>query len=455
METPINLSKTASDPSPNAADTPAGSLPPGKKLRPLLHVEAAIQRLHQAGIAPSNISTAEKPLVSVMKDLICLGTHEVVAITRTLAQNENMNQLLSERAADVNVSDRHLDIVEAFNSIREDAAAMVKRAQSGKMTLRGKISERFMKMRRGTIHQRFQSIAKIATEVMRDTQKQLDVERAFAEAYRFMRLGIKEAQMMGQILRDRARSQMDDAREALRVAQEAVNQAPDADHRAILELARDEAQGVYLETDKRFQTAEDIYNNLTSAYIAGDVALTRLAQATDAKERVQRQAVSFFSTNQSVLTALATTITSVQGLNESQRTLRALKDGVNQSLGALADVGSQVQEAALKEGYTSGLDVEPIQKLVTAIVDYQERSHAIIREARAISAQNAEKLTHIAEEGRERLVQIIQRQALESTAPETVDTTRGLGYDADETLTTAGAQETLAALKAEVSRTPA
>ena len=62
-------------------------------------------------------------------------------------------------------------------------------------------------------------------------------------------------------------------------------------------------------------------DNLTVGYNTSEVIMARLMQTTSAKERVYQQSVSFFSTNESVLTALSASFTGMHGLHESTQTL--------------------------------------------------------------------------------------------------------------------------------------
>ena len=52
--------------------------------------------------------------------------------------------------------------------------------------------------------------------------------------------------------------------------------------------------------DKRYQIAKDLAENLSISYNTTEVVMARLRQITDAKERVYRQAVTFFGTNETV-----------------------------------------------------------------------------------------------------------------------------------------------------------
>ena len=126
---------------------------------------------------------------------------------------------------------------------------------------------------------------------------------------------------------------------------------PTPAERARLELARDEKLRALQNEERRYQIAKDLSDNLTVGYNTSEVIMARLMQTTSAKERVYQQSVSFFSTNESVLTALSASFTGLHGLHESTQTLNTMKEGVSQSLETLSEIGGKVQEEALKAGY--------------------------------------------------------------------------------------------------------
>src|SRR5690625_7702060 len=109
--------------------------------------------------------------------------------------------------------------------------------------------------------------------------------------------------------------------------------------RARLELARDERVRELQNVDARYQIAKDLSDNLTIGYNTSEVVMARLMQTNTAKQRVRQQAISFFSTNETVLTALTASFTGLHGLHESTRTLEAMKAGVSESLETGAEVG--------------------------------------------------------------------------------------------------------------------
>jgi hypothetical protein len=203
-----------------------------------------------------------------------------------------------------------------------------------------------------------------------------------------------------------AKARLDEASKALE-----TNTNTDQEAVAKLELARDQRLRELQDEDKRYQVAKDLAENLSVSYNTTEVIMARLVQSNEVKERVYSQAVTFFNTNETVFTALNASFTSLQGLHESTRTLEAMKEGVNQSLETLADVGGKVQEDALKAGYGPTLKAESVKKLVDAVVNYQDKSRALIAELRDLSTKNEQEISAAVEAGKRRLVELTKAGA--------------------------------------------
>ena len=135
--------------------------------------------------------------------------------------------------------------------------------------------------------------------------------------------------------------------------------------------------------------------------------MARLMQTTSAKERVYAQAVTFFSTNDSVLTALKASFTGMFGLHESTKTLDAMKEGMSKSLETLSEIGDKVQEAAVRSGYGPTIRADAVKKLVDSVVTFQERSTEIIAEMRKLSTQNSAEIRDAVEDGKKRIARLI------------------------------------------------
>ncbi len=173
-------------------------------------------------------------------------------------------------------------------------------------------------------------------------------------------------------------------------------------------MARDEKVRDLQNTEKRYQIAKDLSDNLTVGYNTSEVVMARLLQTTNIKERLYAQSVSFFSTNEVVLTALTASFTGLFGLNESTKTIEAMKEGVNQSLEVLSEVGGKVQEAAVRAGYGPTIRADSVKMLVESVVNFQEKSRLIIEEMRAKSTANAKEIREVVEEGKQRMAQLAE-----------------------------------------------
>lgn len=201
------------------------------------------------------------------------------------------------------------------------------------------------------------------------------------------------------------------ARERMDQASQAVAAAAQVDpvQRAQLELARDERLRELQDEERRYQIAKDLSDNLTVGYNTSEVIMARLLQTTDAKQRVYQQAVSFFATNEAVLTALSASFTGLHGLHESTETLEQMKEGIDASLDTLSQIGGQVQEAALRAGYGPTVRAEAVKKLVDSVVGFQERTAEIVDEMRQLSTKNAAEIRDAVEDGKRRLAQLAAR----------------------------------------------
>ena len=210
-----------------------------------------------------------------------------------------------------------------------------------------------------------------------------------------------------------AESKLEMAKQGLNAAMEEVTNytGDDQAERSRLELYRDEHLRETQREEKRYQIAKDLSDNITVGYNTSEVIMTRLVQTTNAKERIYAQSISFFGTNETVLTALSATMTGMHGLHESTQTLEAMKKGIEASLETLAEVGGHVQEAAVKAGYGPTISAAAVKTLVESVIAYQERSQEIIAEMRVLSTQNAEEIRTSVEDGKRRLARLVETGA--------------------------------------------
>ena len=384
---------------------------------PLQYLERALGTVRELGLMPERTGGQEAPITALLARISSLDEEKVVAIARTLDQASLFNDVVREQVGAMDIANRYETITNAFNSIRDDAKRMVDQIEDGKLTTFERLANVWMKVTRGDVASRFDAIKRSFLEVTRSTLDQVERERRILDAYQDFRGALKQAEILALEVLKAGETELGDAKQAVTDAVERVAAAPadDLTARARLELARDERVRALQTAEERYQIAKDLSDNLTVAYHTSEVIMTRLLQATNAKERVHAQSVSFFSTNETVLTALSASFTGMFGLHESTRTVEAMKEGVARSLEDLADIGGQVQEAALRAGYGPTVRADAVKKLVESVVTYQAHAHEIIEEMRAKSTANAREIREAVEDGKRRLARLAEQGTV--TAP--------------------------------------
>ncbi len=378
---------------------------------PLNYLDKALNRLRDIGLMPDK--PEESPIVAIIQKISDLDEEKALAIARTLNHTTVFNEVVREQISAMKVGERYEKIVNAFNSIRDDAQKMVTQLEDGKINTVERLSNFWMNITRGDIPSRFRDIKDTYIEVAADSKDQIEREHTILEAYRDFRTALKEAQVMAYQVLKKAESQLDGAKARLNEASKALetNTSKDQEVIAKLELARDQQLRELQDEDKRYQIAKDLAENLSVSYNTTEVIMARLQQANEVKERVYSQAITFFSTNETVFTALNASFTSLQGLHESTQTLEAMKEGISQSLETLADVGGKVQEEALRAGYGPTLKAQSVKKLLDSVINFQEKSRALIAELRELSSRNEEEIRNAVESGKRRLVELTQAGA--------------------------------------------
>ena len=375
--------------------------------QPLKYLDKALSGLRDLNLVPDK--TDEAPILDLLEQIADLDEEKTLAIARTLSQASLFNEVVREQVRSMELGQRYEQITGAFNSIRDDARNMVKQVEDGRIDTFERIGNVWMKVTRGDIPARFADIKKTYLDVTRDSDDQIRRERTILDAYLDFRGALKESEVLALEVLKTAEARLEAAKAELDAAMQAVEAytGDDVAERARLELARDEKMREVQYNDRRYQIAKDLADNLTVNYNSSEVIMARLMQTTSAKERVYQQAISFFGTNETVLTALSASFTGLFGLHEGTETLNAMKEGISKSLEDLAEVGGKIQEEALKAGYGPTVRADAVKKLVDSVVRYQERSLEIIAEMRTLSTKNADEIREAVEDGKRRLSRLV------------------------------------------------
>ena len=372
----------------------------------LQYLDKALTTVRDMGLRTE--SAGQDPIVALLEQIADLDKDKITIIARTFGEASSFNEIVRNEISAMKIGERYNDIVESFNSIRDDAKSMVDQLEDGRISTFERVNNVWMKVSRGDVSQRFDKIHKTYLAVAADSADQIKREQRILTAYQDYRGAYKQAQILALEVLKKAEAKLEGIKADLTKASEAVSGFAGSEpaERAKLELARDEKLRVLQDEDKRYQIAKDLADNLTIGYNTTEVIMTRLLQTTNAKERVYQQAITFFSTNEAVLTALKASFTGLFGLHESTATLEAMKKGVSDSLETIGEIGNQVQEAAIKAGYGPTVRADAVKKLVDSVVSFQERSRHIIKEMRTMASRNSEEINEAVEDGKRRLAQL-------------------------------------------------
>ncbi len=378
------------------------------------YLDKAVKVLGQFNLADKEDTNNQ--LIRLLDDVKHLDEPKVLAISRTISYMSRFNQLVRDNVENINVGNRYLEIAQMFDSIREDSKTLINQLQDGKISVTETMQNLWMRLRRGTPSKRFNEIAEVYKSVAHDTKDQLDREQKIMDAYIDFRFALKESEVMSRELLEKQNVPLDASKRGLADAQAKVAAATAGEaETSRLELSRDEALNTFQVEDRNYQLLKDITENLSVGYDVGDTLITKLKQTHDVKDRVYRRSVTFFTTNEHVFTILGTVYTSQYGLHEATQAQEAMKEGVNKSLEDVADLGRELERAAIKAGYGTTIKPESVEKLVNAISDYQVESLTMIADLRKESEESARQIRKAVEEGKRKFQKTVARFALEGT----------------------------------------
>ena len=376
---------------------------------PMKYLDKAMSAASSMGLVAAN--DAHTPAIHVISGLAEVDEARVLAIGRVLQQSSHFNSLVRDEIAATGFSQRYESITDGFTSISEDAERMVRQLNRGTPSWRDRLSNFWMKLTRGDIPTRFNRIKRVYLDVTRDAKEQVQREKNIGEIYVDFRSGIKEGEILAHELCDVMEQRLTAANRRLSEAEAALSEANDAGGAEVsrMQLSRDEALRQVQDEEERYQIAKDLADNLKVSYSTSEVVMARLKQTTDVKGRVYAQAVTFFSTNESVFTALSAAFNATAGLHETTQTLNSMKQGINQSMETLADLGHETLREGLRAGYGPTINAESVQRLVDSVVAFQEESRKEITEMRRLSTVNAAEIARAVEDGKQRYAALLSR----------------------------------------------
>lgn len=376
------------------------------------YLERALTSLRTIGI--NFIQPVQDAPVLVLLDRVAhYDTTKVTSIATVLQQATSFNSMVREQIEGMDISTRFMDITQSFTSIREDAAAMAGWMDDGRLDAMEKIKLTWMNVRRGSIPSRFADIRENYLKVCKSANDQIARESVILESYMDFRMAMKAAEVEAQQVLAIAGEALQQRTLALNEANARVADAESAEPaaRAALELGRDEAVRALQDEDKRYQIIKDIADDLKVGYNTAEMVFARINQVHVIKERQYQRMVSFFSTNEVVLTGLAVSFTANSGLAEATHTLNATTDGISQGLESLGSTGNQQLEAAVKASYGSTIKVDSVRALADATLSFQTDMKQMAETYRAESSNAARDIAEAVEEAKRKFAALLTKAA--------------------------------------------
>lgn len=376
------------------------------------YLERAVTSLRSIGV---NINATEQvPVLALLDKVAQYDPAKVTGIAATLQYSSTFNASIREQIGGMDISTRFLDIADSFNSIRDDAAEMAGWMADGKVDFKERLQLSWMKLRRGSIPDRFALIRTSFLDVCKTANDQIKRESVILNAYQDFRMQMKVSEVDAQSVMKIAEATLNAWKKTLQQANEAIETATqsgdvDGAQMAALELSRDEALRSVQDEDKTYQIVKDIADDLKTGYNTAELVFARVQQTSTVKERLYQRMAIFFSTNEIVLSGLAASFTTNSGLAEATNAMNATVDGTSRGLESLGTTGQKELGAAMRASYGSTIKAQSVKVLADAIVEFQSNMHKDVAELRLDSTNTANEIEAASEDSKRRFAALIAK----------------------------------------------
>ncbi|MEM6499340.1 MAG: cell surface protein, partial [Pseudomonadota bacterium] len=126
------------------------------KTTALKQLDNAMKQVRDLGLDTS-IDT-DAPIGGLLEKIYDLDRDSIAVIAKTLARVALFNEIVRNEISAMRIGERYEDIIADFNSIRDDAKRLVDQMQDGRIDTFERVSNVWMKVRRGDISDRFDEI---------------------------------------------------------------------------------------------------------------------------------------------------------------------------------------------------------------------------------------------------------------------------------------------------------
>jgi hypothetical protein len=366
----------------------------------------ALDKLRQLGVTPGSVAMV--PAVTLVGELQSVDADRATRLARVFQAEADFNELARDQTTGMVVGDAHTKIARNFDTIIEDTRAIFKHLHDdGKIDMWEKLDiARRTLMHGGSIPSRFKSIRELFLDTTKRCQQQLEHEQTIIEAYNAFRAAYGEGMVDALELQQTCLTHVAEVKAKSQVVVDAWAAITDPIEKARKTLDKNQAVEEVETADRKYQVATNLVNDMRVGQSAGDAVVEKLKQTHKAKTAVQDRAITFFGTNEHVITALCVALQSEKGLNERTQTLEELQRGTEKAMDVLAEIGTKVDKQAIEKAYGESLSPEAVGRLVDAMVNYQKDVIELTAAARAKADESSKAIVARVQAGQEELARL-------------------------------------------------
>jgi hypothetical protein len=117
--------------------------------------------------------------------------------------------------------------------------------------------------------------------------------------------------------------------------------------------------------------------------------------------------VLFFNSNETVFTTQGVAFNALLGLHEGTQVQNAMEKGINNGYGALADLGTTIQTAAIEAAYGATTDASAVEKCLAATIEFRRSAQELTSKLLKESQAESDRIAASVENGKRQYAEIL------------------------------------------------
>jgi hypothetical protein len=353
----------------------------------------------------------ESGLITLLDDIKEVDPAKVLAIAQIVKYKSTFCEMVRENVSDMHYATRYDDIRRNLNSVITDAKMLVDELKDGKIDTKEKLQNLWMRIMRGTTHNRFEKVRNIHQAVSHDVKGQLDAEDEIIQGYINYRISELGAKSLSYQVLDLQKTRLEVSRTGLSASQTAYESIPEEDKakKADMQLKRDDAQRVYDIENKNYDIIKDTAEGISESHDITDMLQVTLKQNNVAKQAIYRRFVICYETSEALFTTLDAIYQQMGGLHEVTESQKAWREGIDNMVKDVSEMSPELQKRATREGYGTVYSYENLKGLVDNAIRAQIEFNESVDKYRAERTDEVRAVEEKVASGRKALVDVISK----------------------------------------------